>query len=146
MILKREMTEEEKNEINSLINSYYVLMEASDMLLRRAEMLFANFNQGLKGPVKVRHNRMMSHIAALKREQDTFFNDYNCFGKDERYIAKYDMMRDCASYLARLTLLIGDRSCRDDEKAVRQRIWDYIYYMPEQGLIKDKALDYLKLR
>jgi hypothetical protein len=56
------------------------------------------------------------------------------------------MMRDAASYITRLTLLIGDRTCREDEKRVRQNIWDYIYYLPEQGLITDEALDKLKMR
>ena len=145
-ILRREMTEDEKNEINSLINTYFVLMEGADMLLRRSETIFNNFGQGWDGKKKMRHARMMQHMEALKNLQESFFKDYDCFGKDERYIDKYDMLRDAASYITRLTLLIGDRSCRTDEKRVRQNIWDYIYYMPEQGLIKDEALDKLKMR
>ena len=145
-ILKREMTENEKNELNSVINSYYVLMEAADMLLRRGQTIFNNFGQDVNGPMKMRHRRMMQYMESLKNTQETFFKDYDCFGKDERYMAKYDMLRDAASYIARLTLLIGDRSCREDEKRVRQNIWDYIYYMPEQGLIADEALDKLKIR
>lgn len=144
--LKREMTEEEKNEINSLVNSYYVLMEAADMMLRRSEALFNNFGKAWHGDKKMRHNRMMQHYKALKNIQDTFFDDYDCFGAGVGYMAKYDMMREAASYIARMTLLIGDRTCREDEKQVRKNIWDYIYYMPEQGLVKDKLLDDLKMR
>lgn len=145
-ILKREMNDKEKNEINSLINCYFVFMEGADMLLRRSESLFNNFGQGWEGARKMRHNRIMRHVQALKLELDSFFKDYECFGKGENYMAKYDAMRDAASYIARLTLLIGDRTCREDEKRVRQNIWDYIYYLPDQGLITDEALDRLKMR
>ena len=144
--LRRGMTDKEKDELNSLVNSYYVLMEGADMLLRRAQTIYNNFGQDINGPMKLRHNRMMQHAKALVNLQEDFFRDYNCFGSGSKYVKTYDAMRDAASYLARLTLLIGDRTCREDEQQARQRIWDYIYYMPEQGLITDRALDFLKIR
>lgn len=145
-ILRREMNDEEKNEINSLINCYYVLMEGADMLLRRSQVFYSNFGMDLNGPMKLRHNRMMQHMRALISLQDDFFKDYGCFGNGDKFIKTYDAMRDASSFLTRLTLLIGDRTCREDEKQVRQKIWDYIYYLPEQGLITDKALDSLKIK
>ena len=71
--LRREMTNQEKDELNSVVNSYYVLMEGADMLLRRAQTIYNNFDQDINGPMKLRHNRMMQHAKALVGLQEDFF-------------------------------------------------------------------------
>lgn len=137
----KEEIEMIRNEINACVNSYYVLCEASDMLLRNCEELFNSLGEGLKHRIKQRHNEMMLHVKAMNTIMDTFFDDYNCFGTGQQFVDKIDMLRSSAAFISRLVLLIGDRSCREDEKEILRKIEDYIYYMPEQGLINDKILD-----
>lgn len=144
--VNKEEIEGIRDEINACVNSYFVLCEAADMVLRNAEELFNCFDEGLKHKVKQRHNDMMAHIKAINNIMDTFFESYECFGSGEEFISKIDMLRNSAAFIARLVLLIGDRSCRDDEKQVMKRIEEYIYYMPEQGLINDKVLNKFKVK
>lgn len=122
-------------------NSYYMLMEAADMMLRQMEVQLARRGRGLKFKLKQRHNLMMGNVDALKNLQLDFWDDYkSAFGNN---YSKSDALRQSAAYMARIMLLIADRcyTSQDNGNMDReQRIERYIYNMPDGGLLNDELL------
>lgn len=122
-------------------NSYYILMEAADMMLRRMEFQLLMRGRCLKHNIKRRHNVMMEKVAAMKNLSEDFFKDYEAaFG--EQY-NKMDDLRVSGAYMARIMLLIADRCYTQEDNGNmerEQRIERYIYNMPDGGLLNDNLL------
>jgi hypothetical protein len=122
-------------------NSYYMLMEAADMMLRQMELQLARRGRGLKFKLKQRHNLMMDNVDALKNFQLDFWSDYRDAFKDN--YSKSDALRQSAAYMARIMLLIADRCYTQEDNGTmerEQRIERYIYNMPDGGLLNDDLL------
>ena len=122
-------------------NSYYMLMEAADMMLRQMELQLARRGRGLKFKLKQRHNLMMGNVDTLKNLQLDFWSDYREAFKDN--YSKSDALRQSAAYMARIMLLIADRCYTQEDNGTmerEQRIERYIYNMPDGGLLNDDLL------
>lgn len=122
-------------------NSYYMLMETADMMLREMEIQLAKRGRLLKQNIKQRYNFMMGKVNALKNLQDDFWKDYEgAFGDNYN---KTDSLRHSAAYMARIMLLIADRCYTQEDNGNmerEQRIERYIYNMPDGGLLNDDLL------
>ena len=127
------------------VNAYYVLAEASDMMLRHVEFLLALKKRGLRHDVKQRHKRIMDRIQVLKTE---YLNFQSCYDRSfNGDYEKQDHVRKSAAYIARLLLLVSDRCYTDNEGGERERmIEEYVYYMPEKGFVTKRMLENFTIR
>lgn len=128
------------NDINSLVNSYYIMAEALDMLMNEMEQIFAPLGKGVKHHVKQRHSEMMRLIKLLRTNQEKFLSDYSAFNGDW---SKYDDLRSSAAYIARIMLLIADRTNEND--CVESDIEQYIRNKPSTGAVSDNLLHRFKI-
>ena len=126
-------TEKEMNLV-LLVNSYYNIQEAADMILRQAQAILNSQDRDLKQKQLQRHKRLMSRIEVMKREIESLEEDYGEAFAD-KFITKTDEVRRAGAYLARVILSIGDRCGNDDTGAKEQLIEEYIKAMPEQGYL-----------
>ena len=140
----QELSQLEKEEMVA-VNAYYVLAEASDMMLRHVEFLLAFKKRGLRHDVKQRHKRIMDRIEVLKTEYLNFQSCYDrSFNGDYN---KQDDVRKSAAYMARILLLISDRCYTDKQGGERERrIERYIYNMPEKGFVSERMLENFTIR
>ena len=127
------------------VNAYYVLAEASDMMLRHVEFILAMRKRKMRHDVKQRHKRVMDRISVLKTE---YLNYQSCY--DRSFNGNYDEqdeLRKSAAYIARLLLLIADRCYTTKEGGEKERmIEEYVYYMPENGFVTKRMLDSFTIR
>lgn len=139
-----KMSQLDKEELVA-VNAYYVLVEASDMMLRHVEFLLDFRKRGLRHQVKQRHKRVMEKIQALKNEYDNYQECYDrSFGGD---YSKQDDVRKSAAYIARLLLLVSDRCYTEKEGGDKERmIEEYIYHMPEKGFVTNRMLENFVIR
>lgn len=140
----REMSQLEKEEMVA-VNAYYVLAEASDMMLRHVEFLLGLRKRGLRHDVKQRHKRIMDRLQVLKTE---YLNFQSCYDRSfNGHYEKQDDVRKSAAYMARLLLLISDRCYTEMEGGDKERmIEEYIYHMPEKGFVTDRMLESFVIR
>lgn len=141
---KSKMSQLDKEQMVA-VNCYYVLAEASDMMLRHIEFLLGLRKRNLKQKVKQRHSRLMEKVQHLKTEYDNFQSCYDeSFGGDYN---KQDDVRRSAAYIARILLLIFDRCYTEKEGGEReQRIERYIYNMPDKGFVTERMLENFIIR
>lgn len=134
--------EDFQQQLDSLTNSYYVMMESADFILSELQRFLEVAGRDLKFDIKKRHNIMMSHVTALRNTQTKFTTDYQCFGEQE--LVKYTSLITSASYICRIVLLIGDRinSCPE----VQDHIEEFIKNLPTQGLIDQRIVDNFKTK
>ena len=140
----REMSQLEKEEMVA-VNAYYVLAEASDMMLRHVEFLLGLRKRGLRHDVKQRHKRIMDRLQVLKTE---YLNFQSCYDRSfNGDYSKQDDVRKSAAYIARLLLLVSDRCYTTKEGGGKERmIEEYIYHMPERGFISERMLESFTIR
>lgn len=140
----REMSQLEKEEMVA-VNAYYVLAEASDMMLRHVEFLLGLRKRGLRHDVKQRHKRIMDRLQVLKTE---YLNFQSCYDRSfNGHYEKQDDVRKSAAYMARLLLLVSDRCYTEKEGGDKERmIEEYIYHMPEKGFVTDRMLESFIIR
>ena len=151
--MKNDMAEKNMQELLNQLekeqmvatNAYFVLAEASDMMLRHVEFLLDLRKRKLHQRVKQRHNRLMDKIQKLKTEYDNYQECYDVsFGGD---YSKQDDLRKSAAYMARLLLLISDRCYTEKEGGDKERmIEEYIYHMPEKGFVTNRMLENFVIR
>lgn len=128
-------------DINTLVNSYYIMAESLDMLLREMERQFKSLDKGLKHHVKQRHTEMMRLFKLLKTNQEKFIKDYECFGGEW---SKYDDLRMSAAYIARIMLLIADRTL--DDGKVERELEAYLTHKKSAGVVSDELLNSFKIK
>lgn len=138
------MSQLEKEEMVA-VNAYYVLAEASDMMLRHVEFLLDLRRRGLRHDVKQRHKRIMDRLQVLKTE---YLNFQSCYDRSfNGHYEKQDDVRKSAAYMARLLLLVSDRCYTEKEGGDKERmIEEYIYHMPEKGFVTDRMLESFVIR
>ena len=125
-------------------NSYYMLVEASCMMLRYLDIMLNKRHATLTKRVKERHKFLMQKVADLKVATESFDVDYHK-GFDDYH--KWDSLRQSSAYIARLLLLIADRTMNEPVAGERERkIEEYIYFMSEGGLLTDEMLNYFRIR
>ena len=135
------ISEKEYRQLTLCTNLYYILIEAADMMLRRAKVIVEYNGRGLNGNVKRRHNLLMQQYRTLINLTDTLFEDYECFGGDWE---KYDQIRKNGAWFARMAALVADR-CMSD-KPVEKRIEKFIYKLPQQDIVDEKFLENFIIR
>lgn len=140
------MTEEqiEKNLV-LLVNTYYNIQEAADMILKEAENLLNYKGRQLVQRRKQRHNELLRNIARMRNLTDSLVDEYgDAFGAD--YVTKTDEVRRAGNYLARVILQIADRCGNDDTGAKEQMIEEFIASMPDGGYLNEEIKNnfYLK--
>lgn len=140
----QELSQLEKEEMVA-VNAYYVLAEASDMMLRHVEFLLDLRRRGLRHDVKQRHKRIMDRISVLKTE---YLNFQECYDRSfNGDYSKQDDVRKSAAYIARILLLVSDRCYTTKEGGGKERmIEEYIYHMPERGFISERMLESFTIR
>lgn len=133
------MTPEElEKNLVVVVNSYYNIIEASDLLLREAERLLNIKGATLKQRQKQRHKWMMDKIASFRNElNDSLLGDYADAFR-ECFFDKYDEVRRAGNYLARVILQIADRCGNDDTGAKEQMIEEFISRMPDGGYLNNE--------
>ena len=132
------MTEEqiEKNLV-LLVNTYYNIQEAADMILKEAENLLNYKGRQLVQRRKQRHNELLRNIARMRNLTDSLVDEYgDAFGAD--YVTKTDEVRRAGNYLARVILQIADRCGNDDTGAKEQMIEEFISRIPDGGYLNEK--------
>jgi hypothetical protein len=140
------MTEEqiEKNLV-LLVNTYYNIQEAADMILKEAENILKYKGRQLVQRRKQRHNELLRNIARMRNLTDSLVDEYgDAFGAD--YVTKTDEVRRAGNYLARVILQIADRCGNDDTGAKEQMIEEFIASMPDGGYLNEEIKNnfYLK--
>lgn len=128
-------------DLNSIVNSYYILAESLDMLLRQMEIEFELLGKGVVHTVKSRHTEMMRLMRLLKTNQEKFLKDYESFKGDW---SKYDELRKSAAYISRIMLLVADRTLEDGK--VERQIEDYIRSLPSTGAVSEELLQKMRIR
>ena len=137
--------ENNTQEFALMVNTYYILMEAADLVLRRAEFMLNTADLSLNSNVKHRHAMLMSKIAPLKNEVNTFSKLYEtAFG--ENILQRYDALRFTANIMARIALLMGDRCSDSDFGQKESIIEEFIASMPKQGYLTDETLENFRMR
>ena len=131
----------EVNDINTVTNCYYIMAEATDMLMREMERKFDNIGKGIKHNVKQRHSEMMRLMRLLKANQEKFVKDYEAFHGDW---SKYDALRNSAAYISRVMLLISDRCDKDDR--IYSKIEKYIYDRKPTGIVSEEMLNRFRIK
>lgn len=129
------------SDINSLVNTYYILAETLDMMIREMEAQFNELGKGVKHNVRQRHTEMMRLIRLLKVNQEKFITDYEAFKGDWQ---KYDDLRNSAAYISRIILLIADRT--NDRGKVENEIEAYLRRKKTTGVVSDELLDKFYIR
>lgn len=138
----KHLSEDDLKITTNLTNTYYILMEAADMILRDVKSIFEFYDKSLQGKVKQRHNIIMSHVKALENLSDDFFEDYECFDGNWE---KHTELRTSAAYMARISLLIGDRAALSSAPLERD-IEKFIYELPPNGYAPDHILARFKIK
>ena len=141
------MTPEElEKNLVLVVNSYYNIIEASDLLLREAERLLNIKGATLKQRQKQRHKWMMSEVDKIRKQlNDSLMGDYaDAF--NQSFCNKFDEVRRAGNYLARVILQIADRCGNDDTGAKEQMIEEFISRMPDGGYLNEEIKNsfYLK--
>lgn len=125
-------------------NTYYMLIEAADMMLRYMERMSKARHAELEKRIKERHKVVLQKTEQLKTTIESFEADY-CAGFDD--FVKYDNLRIAAALMARVVLLINDRTLTDKvEGENEKRIENYIRRIPQSGLLTDDMLDNFRIR
>lgn len=140
------MTEEqiEKNLV-LLVNTYYNIQEAADMILKEAENLLNYKGRQLVQRRKQRHNELLRNIARMRNLTDSLVDEYgDAFGAD--YVTKTDEVRRAGNYLARVILQIADRCGNDDTGAKEQMIEEFISRMPDGGYLNEEVRQNFHMR
>ena len=143
-MISKEFDETDLKREALVTNSYYMLTEASDMLLRYLEGMLKKRDAALVKRVKQRHKNIMTQMANLKTAYLSFMDDY-AKGLPDYHQA--DDLRKSAAMMARIMLLTADRCYKQEKDGEReQRIERYIYNMPDGGLLDDDMLKHFFIR
>ena len=132
------MTEQElEKNLAVLVNTYYMMQEGADMILKETERLLAEQGRVLHHKKKQKHNELMRKIAVIRNLIDTLSEDYGEAFKDN-LVKKWDDLRMAGAFIARNNLTISDR-CGNDETGRKENvIEEFIYFMPSNGYLSEE--------
>lgn len=141
----RTLPKEEERHLCCLVNTYYFLMEAADMILRESERLLGTQDKVLQFDIKRRHNLMMSKVKALKGDQDKFLGDYSRAFQGEWL--KYDDLRRSGALMARIALLTSDRTYSPDSISPKEKMIEkFIHSLPANSTLSNELLSKFTIR
>lgn len=134
------MSNKKEKYLSYLVGAYMESLEASSMILQLVESEFAKVGAGLQQRAKQRNKQIQMHLQALRNltADDMFANEHQAFASSWN---NYDNFRRDAAYLARLVLLITDRTyLANNELAI---IENFIRMRPQRGLISNDVVNKL---
>lgn len=133
----------ENDKLIYLLTAYMEVVEASSMILRQVEKRAARLGMNLRQRAKQRNKIVMQHIAALKNytESDMFENEHQAFASDWN---NYENFRIDASIMARICLLLMDRTYQDNDLAVLMEA--QLRNKPEKGIIPREIINELIIK
>ena len=137
------MSNKKEKYLSYLVGAYMESLEASSMILQLVEKEFEKVGARLQQRAKQRNKQIQMHLQALRNltADDMFENEHQAFanGWDN-----YDNFRRDAAYLARLVLLITDRTyLANNELAI---IENFIRTRPQRGLIEYEIINKLIIK
>lgn len=121
---------------------YMEMLEGSAMILRLLEAGAEAAGSHLHQRAKQRNNRILQHLKALRilTQDEPFENEHQAFATDWY---KYDDFRADAAYLARMALLLTDRTYKDEVFA--NQIEEFIKTKADKGIIPDELADKMRI-
>lgn len=126
-----------------MIAAYMEMVEGSAMILRIIEREAIKHGASLKQRAKQRNKIILQHIKALRNytEDDTFENEHQAFSENWN---NYEKFRLDASIMARICLLLMDRTYKDNDLAVLMEA--QLRNKPEKGIIPREIINQLIIK
>ena len=133
----------EHDSLTWIIATYMEMIEGSAMILRIIEKEAIRQGLSLKQRAKQRNKIILQHIKALRNytEDDTFENEHQAFSENWD---NYEKFRADASIMARMCLLLMDRTYKDNDLAVLMEA--YLRNKPEKGVIPTDIINQLIIK
>lgn len=118
----------EHNLTNLLINIYFALTDAQDMLIREIEWRLKTTKGGeLKHEVKRAHGLMLNAARDFSKKYELYMDAAKCACL-KNGTGDYDKGREDANEFLRLLITYADRC---DTPAKAQRAMEWLHYLPE---------------
>lgn len=135
------MTKEDS--LTWIIATYMEMVEGSAMILRIIEKEATRQGMHLRQRAKQRNKIILQHIKALRNytEDDTFENEHQAFSENWD---NYEKFRLDASIMARICLLLMDRTYHDNDLAVLMEA--QLRNKPEKGIIPREIINELIIK
>ena len=140
---KKEVTRTIEEMCTSMSISYMEMLEGTTMILQVIRQLMQAIKGDIHFDIKHRHNKieaLLKKLWALTADEP-FMREHNMAFKDDWF--KYDKFREDAAYLARVVLLLADRTYQDDN--LQDEIEKYIKEKPAKGIYPDDLIDKIKI-
>lgn len=133
----------ESDSLSWMIAAYMEMVEGSAMILRIIEREAIKHGASLKQRAKQRNKIILQHIKALRNytEDDTFENEHQAFSENWN---NYEKFRLDASIMARICLLLMDRTYKDNDLAVLMEA--QLRNKPEKGIIPREIINQLIIK
>ena len=140
----KELTRTVEELCTSMSISYMEMLEGTTMILQVIQQLMQSIKGDIKFDIKHRHNKIEALLKKLwtLTSDEPFYREHNMAFKDDWF--KYDKFRDDAAYLARIVLLIADRTYQSSE--IQEKIEDFIRTIPQKGIYPDELIDRIKIK
>lgn len=139
-LINKMKTKQEKkiSQEDILVNIYFMLMDATDILIRDIEIrLKRKYDTGLKNENKLYHNRMMQNIKVLKSNYEAYYTKTQCDIFSDKY-DEMDDLRKSANLMIRIALLMSDRTYYDD--TIEDKIEKLIEDFPDNGFVDKETI------
>lgn len=115
------------NLTNLLINIYFALTDAQDMLMREIEWRIKTAEGGeLRHELKRAHNLLMQAAQDFEKKYELYMDAAKCACLKND--ADYDKSREDANEFLRLLITYADRC---DTPAKSKRVMEWLHYLPE---------------
>ena len=133
----------DSNNLTWIIATYMEMVEGSAMILRIIEREATHQGMHLRQRAKQRNKIILQHIKALRNytEDDTFEHEHQAFSDNWD---NYEKFRADASIMARICLLLMDRTYKDNDLAVLMEA--YLRNKPEKGVIPREIINQLIIK
>ena len=133
----------QSDSLSWMIAAYMEMVEGSAMILRIIEREAIKHGASLKQRAKQRNKIILQHIKALRNytEDDTFENEHQAFSENWN---NYEKFRLDASIMARICLLLMDRTYKDNDLAVLMEA--QLRNKPEKGIIPREIINQLIIK
>lgn len=139
----KELTRTVEELCTSMSISYMEMLEGTTMILQVIRQLMASIKGDIHFDIKNRHNKIDALLKKLwtLTSDEPFLREHNMAFKDDWF--KYDKFRDDAAYLARLVLLLADRTYQDAD--LQEEIEKFIKEKPKKNIYPDELIDRIKI-
>ena len=137
------ISKNESRTLSQMTAVYLEVLETSSMILQELEKMFISKGCSLKQRAKQRNNRILFHLTALKQltGDDMFTTEHQVFASNWE---NWDDMRRDSAYIARIVLLLHDRTWGDG--SLMGLTEDFLWHQKEQGIIPEDLIKRFTIR